>query len=207
MIDGRVPVKGHGGPDMPLWGDAFKRSGDGYDEAAVRARIDLLVTHLESIQVALTPAQELRPAVSWTQFLQKGAVPHAHKCPFRRHPPAPPLQPRRARGDPMTERIQIDRILCPVDFSMFSARALRHAAALARRFEARLVVLHVVPQWQPYANMPAYYPEPMLANPVLCEQVTRDVTAFVADAVADGRAGRDRGARGRAVARDPGSRR
>jgi mono/diheme cytochrome c family protein len=51
MIDGRVPVKGHGGPDMPLWGDAFKRSGDGYDEAAVRARIDLLVTHLESLQV------------------------------------------------------------------------------------------------------------------------------------------------------------
>jgi mono/diheme cytochrome c family protein len=51
MIDGRVPVKGHGGPDMPLWGDAFKRSGDGYDEGAVRARIDLLVTHLESLQV------------------------------------------------------------------------------------------------------------------------------------------------------------
>ena len=51
MIDGRVPVRGHGGPDMPLWGDAFKRSGDGYDEAAVGARIDLLVTHLDSIQV------------------------------------------------------------------------------------------------------------------------------------------------------------
>lgn len=51
MIDGRVPVKGHGGPDMPLWGDAFKRSGDGYAEGAVHARIDLLVTHLESLQV------------------------------------------------------------------------------------------------------------------------------------------------------------
>jgi mono/diheme cytochrome c family protein len=51
MIDGRVPVKGHGGPDMPLWGDAFKRSGDGYSEAAVRERIDLIVSHLESIQV------------------------------------------------------------------------------------------------------------------------------------------------------------
>jgi mono/diheme cytochrome c family protein len=51
MIDGRVPVKGHGGPDMPLWGDAFKRSGDGYSEAAVRERIDLVVKHLESIQV------------------------------------------------------------------------------------------------------------------------------------------------------------
>ena len=86
----------------------------------------------------------------------------------------------------MTERIQIDRILCPIDFSVFSTRALRHAAALARRFEARLVVLHVVPQWQPYANMPAYFPEPMLANPVLCAQVQRDVSTFVADAIALG---------------------
>jgi mono/diheme cytochrome c family protein len=51
MIDGRVPVKGHGGPDMPLWGDAFKRSGDGYSEAAVRERIGAIVDHLESIQV------------------------------------------------------------------------------------------------------------------------------------------------------------
>jgi nucleotide-binding universal stress UspA family protein len=46
-------------------------------------------------------------------------------------------------------------------------------------------VLHVVPQWQPYANMPAYSPEPMLANPVLCEQIARDVSAFVAEAMAD----------------------
>lgn len=51
MIDGRVPVKGHGGPDMPLWGDAFKRSGDGYSEAAVRDRIGAIVEHLESMQV------------------------------------------------------------------------------------------------------------------------------------------------------------
>ncbi|MET0551581.1 MAG: universal stress protein [Vicinamibacteria bacterium] len=86
----------------------------------------------------------------------------------------------------MTNRIQIDRILCPVDFSVFSTRALRHAAALARRFEARLVVLHVVPQWQPYANMPAYLPAPMLANPVLCAQVERDVSNLVADVVAGG---------------------
>jgi nucleotide-binding universal stress UspA family protein len=86
----------------------------------------------------------------------------------------------------MTERIQIDRILCPVDFSVFSTRALRHAAALARRFEARLVVLHVVPQWRPYVNMPAPFPEPMLANPVLCAQVKRDVADLVADVIASG---------------------
>src|SRR5688572_31026525 len=43
IIDGRKPVKGHGGPDMPVWGDAFKRSGEGYSEEAVKARIEGLV--------------------------------------------------------------------------------------------------------------------------------------------------------------------
>ena len=50
MIDGRDPVKGHGGPDMPVWGDAFKRSTEGYTEEAVRERIDALVAHLKSLQ-------------------------------------------------------------------------------------------------------------------------------------------------------------
>ena len=50
MIDGRDPVKGHGGNDMPLWGDAFRRSGSGYSEKAVSDRIDLLVEYLEGLQ-------------------------------------------------------------------------------------------------------------------------------------------------------------
>jgi mono/diheme cytochrome c family protein len=50
IIDGREPVKGHGGTDMPVWGDAFKRSEGGYSEPAVKARIDALVAHLKSIQ-------------------------------------------------------------------------------------------------------------------------------------------------------------
>ncbi len=41
--------------------------------------------------------------------------------------------------------VHIERILCPTDFSKFSALALRHALALARRFRARLKVLHVAP--------------------------------------------------------------
>ena len=41
--------------------------------------------------------------------------------------------------------IQITHILCPVDFSEFSLRALDHAAALARWYEARLTVLNVFP--------------------------------------------------------------
>ena len=50
IIDGREPVKGHGGSDMPVWGDAFKNSGRGYDEKSVKARIDAIVDHLKSIQ-------------------------------------------------------------------------------------------------------------------------------------------------------------
>ena len=49
LIDGRDPaVKGHGGPDMPVWGAIFAASGG---PAAVRDRINTLVKHLESLQV------------------------------------------------------------------------------------------------------------------------------------------------------------
>jgi mono/diheme cytochrome c family protein len=51
IIDGRAPVKGHGGSDMPVWGDAFKGSQEGYDEAAVKARIKALAEFLEGLQV------------------------------------------------------------------------------------------------------------------------------------------------------------
>jgi nucleotide-binding universal stress UspA family protein len=41
--------------------------------------------------------------------------------------------------------LTITHILCPVDFSEFSQRALAHAAALASWYEAKLTVLHVEP--------------------------------------------------------------
>jgi mono/diheme cytochrome c family protein len=50
IIDGRNPLKGHGGPDMPIWGDAFKSSTEGFDDGAVKAKIKALVEHLESLQ-------------------------------------------------------------------------------------------------------------------------------------------------------------
>jgi mono/diheme cytochrome c family protein len=49
IIDGREPVKGHGDSDMPVWGDAFKRTGDN-SEKMVKARIDAIVAHLKSLQ-------------------------------------------------------------------------------------------------------------------------------------------------------------
>lgn len=50
-IDGRQPVRGHGGPDMPVWGDAFARSAGAGDADAVREKIDSLVRFIETIQV------------------------------------------------------------------------------------------------------------------------------------------------------------
>ncbi len=50
IVDGRVPVKGHGGPDMPVWGDAFKNADTGYDEKRVREKIRSVVEYLRTIQ-------------------------------------------------------------------------------------------------------------------------------------------------------------
>jgi len=52
IIDGRKPVKGHGGPDMPVWGDAFKNSESGFSDDKVREKIQGLVDHLRSLQAA-----------------------------------------------------------------------------------------------------------------------------------------------------------
>jgi mono/diheme cytochrome c family protein len=55
IIDGRKPVKGHGGPDMPVWGDVFKNTADGYSDAAVREKVVGVVEHLRSIQAPTAP--------------------------------------------------------------------------------------------------------------------------------------------------------
>jgi hypothetical protein len=49
-IDGRKPIRGHGGPDMPVWGDAFERARDGGDAERVQKMIQSLVDYLETIQ-------------------------------------------------------------------------------------------------------------------------------------------------------------
>ncbi|MEZ5284241.1 MAG: hypothetical protein R2712_05405 [Vicinamibacterales bacterium] len=50
IIDGRNPVKGHGGGDMPVWGDAFERSVDAGPQA-VRDRIEALVEYIGAMQI------------------------------------------------------------------------------------------------------------------------------------------------------------
>lgn len=48
IIDGRKPLAGHGGGDMPVWGEAFGKTSDGAD--ATPAKIAALVAYLESVQ-------------------------------------------------------------------------------------------------------------------------------------------------------------
>lgn len=50
IIDGRMTTPGHGGKDMPIWGDAFKGTHDGSSEDSVKKRIEALVQYLGSIQ-------------------------------------------------------------------------------------------------------------------------------------------------------------
>jgi len=53
--------------------------------------------------------------------------------------------------------LKIDRILCPVDFSEFSARAYDYAYSLARRYGAKLLLEHVI---QPLTSAYPYYAFP-----------------------------------------------
>jgi nucleotide-binding universal stress UspA family protein len=55
-IDGRQRVRGHGGPDMPEWAEAFGKSSEVGDDDRVKRVIQSLVDYLGSIQVR--PAHE-----------------------------------------------------------------------------------------------------------------------------------------------------
>jgi mono/diheme cytochrome c family protein len=50
IVDGRKPVDGHGGPDMPVWGDAFKNPDTGFDNAKVQQKIRSVVDFIETLQ-------------------------------------------------------------------------------------------------------------------------------------------------------------
>ena len=55
-IDGSQKVRGHGGPDMPEWGEAFAKSREAGDAERVKKVIQSLVDYLAAIQVR--PAHE-----------------------------------------------------------------------------------------------------------------------------------------------------
>jgi nucleotide-binding universal stress UspA family protein len=83
--------------------------------------------------------------------------------------------------------LEIKSILCPVDFSEFSARAYRHALSLAEHYRAKLVLQHVVELWR--------YPSAGFAASVecyddfcqsLCERGEEQLQEFVKSNAHDG---------------------
>jgi nucleotide-binding universal stress UspA family protein len=75
--------------------------------------------------------------------------------------------------------VEFTRILCPIDFSDSSLRALDHAAALANWYKAQLTVLHVVPTFEP-VQVRGDLGEPIqVVNPVPREQVLDELRRAV----------------------------
>jgi nucleotide-binding universal stress UspA family protein len=66
--------------------------------------------------------------------------------------------------------IEIRRILCPIDFSDHSRRALDHAIAIARWYESTVTVLHVFST----APVAAFGPGPMVFEAIVLTPVDRD---------------------------------
>jgi nucleotide-binding universal stress UspA family protein len=53
--------------------------------------------------------------------------------------------------------MQVRSILCPIDFSDFSAPAYQYALSLAEHYKARIVALHIVELWKyPFADYAAH---------------------------------------------------
>ena len=78
-------------------------------------------------------------------------------------------------------------ILCPIDFSEFSARAYRHALSLAEHYRARLVVQHVVELWQyPCADFAASVKLYDDFCESLCEKGKKRLQEFVNNNAHDG---------------------
>lgn len=81
--------------------------------------------------------------------------------------------------------VAIDRVLCPVDLSSYSRRALQHALAIARWYEAKVAVLHVCRQ-VPIVDTAAaalgagLYVPPVALTEIDRKAVERHVAEFVA---------------------------
>jgi len=76
--------------------------------------------------------------------------------------------------------LDIRRVVCPVDFSPVSKRALDHAAVIARWYEAELVVLHVIPFMPTIFGFPASVDTAIAAADA--DALIPELTAFVAEA-------------------------
>ena len=66
--------------------------------------------------------------------------------------------------------MKFERILCPLDFSEFSARAFDYAHSLARRYKSKLLIEHVL--HLAFSAYPSYF------NPEVTDKVSQDLSAF-----------------------------
>ncbi len=83
--------------------------------------------------------------------------------------------------------IEIRRILCPIDFSDYSRRALDNAIAIARWYKSTVTVLHVFSTAPVAAVGPGpVVLEPILLSPVDRQQLLADTKAFVESESAPG---------------------
>ena len=97
-------------------------------------------------------------------------------CPVLTIPP--PIQ------TPTADPVVYKTILCPVDFSNTSLRALEYALSLARETDARLILLHVVEGiiGPPDLDMSAHFDVPVYHRYLEADAVTRLKTAIPDDA-------------------------
>jgi nucleotide-binding universal stress UspA family protein len=75
--------------------------------------------------------------------------------------------------------IEIERILCPTDFSEFSDWALTLALPLARWYRSEISVMHVVPRVLMHPEYFPYMQEPVLPSPDVRKQALGELDRFV----------------------------
>jgi nucleotide-binding universal stress UspA family protein len=81
--------------------------------------------------------------------------------------------------------VALKRILCPVDFSEFSRRALDHALGVARCYEATVTALHVVAPVSAIATNPFSFGVETPPPPMVLPQVDRAAIAAHLQRLAD----------------------
>jgi nucleotide-binding universal stress UspA family protein len=83
--------------------------------------------------------------------------------------------------------MQLNSILCPIDFSDFSAAAYQYALSLAGYYKARIVALHVVELWKyPFADYAAQEADYAKFSRALCEGGEVQLQRFVKEHSAGG---------------------
>jgi nucleotide-binding universal stress UspA family protein len=78
--------------------------------------------------------------------------------------------------------LNITKILCPMDFSEYSARALEYASSLAEHYESRLYVQHVIPE---LATVYPYFPSHGMVTADFDRSVRCDAEERLQEAVRD----------------------